>query len=82
MTDLPMANFYAQGYTGEVFGADTTGKQLSNEVTRFDVKWSVRLIGYAGYMRDTCHTDLIFLKINNLCTDPILDTVHLHHRSW
>jgi len=38
MTDLPMANFYAQGYTGEVFGADTTGKQLSNEVTRFDVK--------------------------------------------
>ena len=25
-------------------------------------------------MRDTCHTDLIFLKINNLCTDLILDT--------
>ena len=43
-------------------GAHTTGKQLSNEVARFDVKWSVRLIGYAGYMRDTCHTDLIFLK--------------------
>jgi len=62
--------------------AVTTGKQLSNEVTRFDVKWSVRLIGYASYMRDTCHTNLIFLKINNLCTDLILDTVHLHHRSW
>ena len=57
-------------------------RQTTVKVTRFAVKWSVKLTGYTGYMRNTCHTDLFKKKINNLHTNLILDTAHLYHGSW
>ena len=55
-------NFLIKLFNNQHESADTTGKQLLSEVTRFDIKWFVRLTGYTSYMCDTCHTDLIFLK--------------------